>query len=365
MKNYFLLKNSKEPFKKIILIFFAATAILFLTFSKSSSEENLFTINDIKIKGTFDLNFSRDKYLNKAFLNSFEILMDKILLTRDLKIVKNVNLKQVKKLISSFQILEESYSNDIYKAKIKVTFNENKIKKLLREKNISFSQPEYISAVFFPILFSKDELIDFSNNYFYKNWTDIKVNNELINFILPIEDLDDVSKILNMKNKIENLNVDALVGKYDVKNYVFVLMDHKNKKLTVYIKTNFNNNKINKNISYDLKDLNNEADLNSILINLKEIIVDLWKEENLVNLLMPLSINIKFEHKKLEQLDRLRNVFQKINIIENYSLEEFDINNSYYKIYYYGNPKKLKSEFLKFGYNLKSKQGNWQVYLNE
>ena len=98
---------------------------------------------------------------------------------------------------------------------------------------------------------------------------------------------------------------------------------------------------------------------------LKLIIIDLWKEENLVNLLLPLSIRLKYQHSSLQKLDKLRNIFYKIGMIDSYVLEEFNINNSFFKIYYYGNPKKLRSELLKFGYHLKNDQGYWQLYLNE
>ena len=80
---------------------------------------------------------------------------------------------------------------------------------------------------------------------------------------------------------------------------------------------------------------------------------------------MPLSIQIKFEHKKLRDFDKLRKTFYKINIIDTHVIEEFNINNSLFKIYYYGNPKKLKSELFKFGYDLRNDQGYWQLYLNE
>ena len=80
---------------------------------------------------------------------------------------------------------------------------------------------------------------------------------------------------------------------------------------------------------------------------------------------MPLSINLKFQHKNLKNLDKLKNIFYKISIIDNFTLEEFNINNSFFKIYYYGNPKKLRSELSKFGYQLKNDQGFWQIYLNE
>jgi len=156
-----------------------------------------------------------------------------------------------------------------------------------------------------------------------------------------------------------------LVNKYDIKNYVFALIDYQNENLSIHVKINFNNNKINKNFFYEVEDINDELLLNPILKDLKFKITDLWKEENLVNILMPLSIQLKFKHKSLKDLEKVRNSLHKINIINNYSLEKFDINNSFFKIYYYGNPKKLKSELLKFGYLLKNNQGSWQIYLNE
>ena len=365
MRNYLLLKYLVVFLREYIFIFFTATIFLFNLSTKSFSEENVFTINNVTVKGKINLNFSREKYINKAFLDSFEILMDKILLSRDLAKVNNIKLEQIKSLVNSFQILEESYRKDEYKAKIKIFYGDAKVKKFLNQKNISFSQSENIAAVFFPVFFINDEIQNFDENFFYKHWTKIKINNELINFILPLEDLEDISKIMEMKNKIEELDVDTLVNKYDIKSYVFALLDYQDKKLNIHIKTNFNNNKINKNFLYEVENINDELLLNSIAKDLKFKITDLWKEENLINFLMPLSIRLHYQHSNLEELDKLRNIFYKISIIDSYTLEEFNINNSFFKIYYYGNPKKLRSELIKFGYQLKNDQGYWQLYLNE
>ena len=365
MKNYLLLKYLATSLREYFLIFFTATILLFTFFTKSFSEENVFTINNVTVKGKIDLNFSREKYINKAFLNSFEILMNKILLSRDFTKVNNIKLKQIKSLVNSFQILEESYRKDEYKAKIKIFYSDAKVKKFLSQKNIPFSQPENISAIFFPILIINDEIQNFSENFFYKHWTEIEIKNELINFILPLEDLEDISKIMEMKNRIEELDVDALVNKYDIKSYVFALLDYQDKKLNIHIKTNFNNNKINKNFSYEVENITDELVLNSIAKDLKFKITDLWKEENLINLLVPLSISVQYQHLNLEDLDKLRNIFYKISLIDSYILEEFNINNSFFKIYYYGNPKRLMAELLKLGYQLRNDQGFWQLYLNE
>ena len=365
MKNYLLFKYSIIFLRDYIFIFLTATIFLLAALSKSFSDENVFTINNVQVEGRVDVNFSREKYLDKAFSSSFEVLMTKILLTRDLEKINNIKLKQIKKLVKSFQILEESYSKEIYKINTKIVYNDEKIKKLLGQKNILFSQPENISAVFYPVLFIDDEIQNFNENYFYREWTNVIIKNELINFILPLEDLEDISKIVEMKDKIEELNIEDFVNKYNIENYIFALMDYQKNKLNIHLKMNFNNNTINKNVFYEINNINDTLALNSIVKDLKLIIADLWKEENLINLLMPLSIKLKFQHTSLDNLDELRKTFQKISIINNYTLEEFNINNSFFKIYYYGDPKKLKLELSKFGYKLSNNQGFWQLYLNE
>jgi len=365
MRNYFIIKYLIDFIKEYIFIFLTATIILFIPYSKSFSEENVFTINSVKVKGPIDLNFSREKYFNKAFIDSFEVLMHKILLTSDLKKVKKIKINQIKNLMSSFQIIDESYSKDEYNANIKIFYNEDKIKTFLGSENIPFSQPKNISAVFFPVLFVENKFKSFNENFFYENWNKTEIKNELINFILPLEDLDDISKIIEMRDQIENLNINNLVNKYDVQSYAFTLMSYRDGKLNVYLKTNFNNNLVSKNIFYDIENINDKLLLNSILKDLKLRITDLWKEENLVNLLMPLSIKVKFQHYNIKNFDRIRNILHKISIIKNYKLEEFNTNSSFYKIYYYGNPKKLKLELLKFGFQLENVQGHWQIYLNE
>ena len=365
MKNYFLLQFINKTLKEYIFIFLTSIILLFISITKSFSEEDVFTIDGIKVKGAIDVNFSREKYLNRAFSNSFDAMMNKILLTSDLKKVEKLKLKEIKKLVRSFKILEESYREDIYRAELRVVYSEKRVKEFLREKNISFSLPKNISAVFFPVFYINGKMQSLNENFFYKNWEKIKIKNELINFILPLEDLDDVSHITKMRDNLEDLDVLSLVSKYGEKNYVFVLMDYEKTKLNIYLKTNFNNNTTSKNISYEVKNIHEEIMLNSILKDLKLEIIDLWKEQNLINLLMPLSIKIKFKHSKLKDLDKLRKTFYKIGIVNSYTLEEFNINNSNYKIYYYGNPKKLKAELLKYGYELINNQGVWQLYLHE
>tara|TARA_Y100000590_G_scaffold245980_1_gene276357 strand:- start:21 stop:1103 length:1083 start_codon:yes stop_codon:yes gene_type:complete len=360
MSNYFI-----NRLKEYIFIILTATIFSVGFFSKTFSSENVFAVDNIEVTGNFNTNFSREKYINKAFLDSFKILMSKILLSEDLVKLNDVKLSQVKVLVNSFKIERETYTSRKYKGNFTIYFDDIKVKKLLVKKNISFSQPKNISAVFFPVFFIDNKLLSYSENYFYNNWSKAEIENQLINYILPIEDLDDFSSLKKIKNNIDEFDIITLVQKYNTKNYVLILMEYQKKKLNIYLKTNFNNNKLSKFISYTLENLNDENKLDKVLKELKLKITDLWKSENIINLAAPLTIRTKFEYENIEELSRLKNIFQKMNIIEKYSLEEFNINESYFKIYYYGSPKRLKIELSELGYHLKNNQGYWGIYKND
>jgi hypothetical protein len=357
-------KYLKDNFRDYIFIILTATIFYGILFSKSLAS-NVFVVDNVIVEGKMDINFSRKEYIDKAFKESFNILKSKILLNKDLYKVNNVNLNSIKKLIIRFQIVEESYNKKKYKATFKIFYDDNKVKKLLKSKNISFSQPENINVIFFPILFINNEVQSLDENFFYKKWSDAKVFNESIKFILPIDDLEDFSKIKKMENNIEELNISDFIDKYNISNYAFSIMNYEQKNLSIHIKTNFNNSKNTKNISYKNININDEKVLKPILIEIKKILIETWKEANVINLLMPLSIKLKFLHGNLSDFDKLKNTFSKINIIDNFILEEFNTSYSFFKIYYYGNPKKLKNEFKKFGYNLINEQGYWELNFNE
>ena len=102
-------KNLITRLREYIFVILVVTIFSLISFSKSFSEENVFIIDNVKVKGVIDVNFSRDKYINKAFLVSFEILMSRILLSKDLTKISNIELDKIRNLIDSFQILEETY----------------------------------------------------------------------------------------------------------------------------------------------------------------------------------------------------------------------------------------------------------------
>ena len=362
MFKYFLLTRIKQY---IFIILTATIFIIVCSNSRIYAKENIFIVDNVIVESSIDLNFSRENYINKGFKRSFSLLMNKVLISEDLKKISNIKLNEIQNLVKNFQVLEENYSKGKYKVTFKFVYNDIKVKKFLENKNISISQAENITSLFFPILFVNDELKNLNENYFYTEWKKNIIENQLINFILPIEDLDDVLNIKKMKNKIENLNVKDFVGKYDVENYAFALIDYNQKKLNIYLKINFDKNYISKNFTYALNSYDNKLKLNLILNNLKININDIWKELNVINLSMPLTINTKFTYKNLLALDKLKDTFYEINSITSYEIVGLDNKDSFFKVYYYGSPKKLKNALNKFGYKLENVKGNWVININD
>ena len=365
MKNYLLFKYIGIKIKEYIFLFLTATIILVSFETKSFSEENIFTVDNVEVKGNIDLNFNREKYIDKSFAESYKILLSRILLSKDIGKIESINLKKIKTLIRSFQIKNETYKNNEYKAFFKIQYNDAKVKQFLIKENVSYSEPKNITAVFFPALFINDELKNLSENYFFKNWLETKIENQNINFILPLEDLDDLSNLKKIRDDIETIDIVNLAKKYNTDNYSFALMEYQNNKLNIYLRTNFNNNEISKNLYYKILDINNKNELNMILKKVKMQISDIWKAQNIINLAIPLSVTIKYQYDKLSELDRLKNIFYKISIIDNFSLTEFNTKYSIFKIYYYGNPKGLSNKLLKFGYELKDDKGLWTIKKND
>ena len=77
-----------------IFIILTATIFLFFAQAPSLSEKNVFIIENVNVKDKMDINFSRDKYIDKGFTKSFNILMSKVLLSKDFDKIKILRQKK-------------------------------------------------------------------------------------------------------------------------------------------------------------------------------------------------------------------------------------------------------------------------------
>ena len=146
-------------------------------------------------------------------------------------------------MIDSFTISDEKFINNEYFAKLETTFNKRKILNFLEKKNIFPSIPIRNKVLLIPILVDiESNSIDlFNNNIFYKKWNDKNKNYQLLDYLLPSEDLEDLNKIQELFNSIETYDFINLVKKYDLKDYIISIIYKNKDEVKILSKINLNN----------------------------------------------------------------------------------------------------------------------------
>ena len=304
----------KKNYKYIYI--FNLILFTFLTiFSTTNVLSKIYKIEDINVNEPYNLSFQKNNVIEKAFNNAFNELLRKITFSRDFENLKKIETKEVKELVDSFIIVDEKFINNKYYAKFEVDFNKNKIFKFLNNRRITSSIPLRKKIFILPILIdiSKDQILMFSENAFYKKWKNDKKNYFLIDYILPNEDLDDFEIIKKKTKDIENYEFKEIIKKYDVKDYIILLIFKDKNNIKVLSKINLNQNKKIITNLYNEVNLKNPSKVKETILDLKQIYEDEWKKINVINQSIKISIKVKIDSKStnidsaLTALDSLEN----------------------------------------------------------
>ena len=155
-------------FKKIIYtiyIFFFSISFFFSEFSTNIVFSKNYNIFDIKVKENYDINFDKSKVIDKAFEEAFNVLIFKLIESKDRPKINNISLKDKKNLIENFSISDEQFINNNYIGSFNVQFSKRKILNYLNNKDIIPSSPKEIEILLIPVLTDTDlnELVLFKS----------------------------------------------------------------------------------------------------------------------------------------------------------------------------------------------------------
>ena len=214
----------------------------------------------------------------------------------------------------------------------------------------------------YPIFISDSELQVFSKNKFFEEWN--KENDlENINFILPVENLDDIDFIKRNLDDLEEANLSRLVDNYEIKNRAILILRYDKKKLGVFLTTDLSGSKKVKKIDFMLENIENAEARRDIIVNLKYYINELWKEENLIDISAPsyLTVNAKIRNKS--SLIKIIEGIKKISLIDNYEVEKLDNKSAIIKIKFFGKIKNLQDRFKENGFQYEILHDEWNLYI--
>ena len=358
----YLFRFNKAYITKIILIFIFFFNIL-IFFSTENALSRTYIIKNIDIIEPYDLNFKKDKVVDRAFIEAFKIIISKVLISENLKEINNYDLEAIRTMIKSFSITNEEFIDNKYHAKFNVFFEKKKLINYFHKLNIITSVPIDKNVFFLPILINlnNNEIKMFNENKFYVEWEKVKDNSYLIRYILPDEDLDDYNYIKQNFQDIESYDFKEILNKYDNENYIVSVFLINDNNLDILSKISFNNNiSINKS-KFENIDFKIQENFNKIIFDLKKTYEDKWKVENQINLSIKLPLKISIITKNIDLIKNFEDDLKSSDLIYDYNIESMSKNKTLFKIIYNGNPDRLIKNLKGKNYNLDFSGETWTI----
>ena len=355
------LKFFFSSLRKVYIIFFIT--VLFLNFSTSELKSSIFKVNDIEISEPFDLNFKKEKVIDKAFKEAFKQLIKMAVVSEEVTKLNNLKGYEIKNLIESFNIKDEKFIKNFYSAKFDVNFNKQNTLLFFEKKNIFPSIPRKKTVLLIPVYvdMQSNQISIFNDNIFYDNWN---LNDErffLLNYILPTEDIEDINLLLENSQSIERYNFEKTIEKYDLNDFIIVIIYKNYSELKILSKININNNLKIENQSFKNINIKDIKSLTEILINLKNTYENHWKDINKINTSLKLPLNISIDSSKYSKILKFENIIDDLDLVFSYEIARFDKDTIHYKLIYNGAPNKFLDDLDSRGMKINIENKNWKI----
>jgi len=326
------------------------------------SIESIFTVNNIQVnKNTFK---NKEELINIAFKKGFEKLNSKILLEKDYIKTKNISLRNIKNLVSHYQIVKNKEENIKGYESINLYFKRDKMYNFYNQNNIKYSDVSGKILKILPVLILNNEIFIYDNNFFYKNWlkNNEKKENANIEYIFPLENIETIETIKKNQNDLELISLNDIFDLDNEKDNLLVIIDYNSEKTKFFLKGTISSKKIIKNLSIEDQTVN-KNDYADILRYLKKEILELVKSQNIIDIGAPSFLNVNLELKRQNDLFRFQNILNEVDLIENFNVREFNNKFAYINIKYYGKINKIKEKLIQKGIDINFMNNQWSARL--
>lgn len=313
---------------KILLI---SILLQLMLLGNAFANESIYKTNfyDVNIDENF-IQEAKEKEISRIKKISFENITKRILNEEELKKLKkkNINLNLI---VKNILIEDEFISENKYKAKIKINFDNTELVNLFRKYKINYTDyqsPAHLLIVAEKKLFSNEGLS--LENSFYKKKKITKYG--LINLKYPYLSPNDrflipFNKIINM----DKVSLKNISNKYKT-NFVFiVLIENKNNSVNLNINlfTSHNNQLINLNNFSLINELNYEIYLYNFLNNW-------WKAENIINNSIINNIKCFIKNSNIHELNFMNSKINLISQVKSNILNQIKLGLNINEIIFYG-----------------------------
>jgi len=279
--------------------------------------------------------------------------------------LKDLNDTTIKELVAYYQVENNiNDENGLEKINFNISFDKVKMHNLFYKKGISYSKITNKEIFILPILKKDNKIYIYNKNYFYENWNEV-YDTELIEFILPLENIEVIQNANLKKNDLLDLDLRNIFIEYQEKNIILVIIEEKNlQEEKIYFKTKIQGKNIIKNINIKRLNLNEEGFYKKIITQVKKEIINLVKTQNLIDVRTPSFLKAHFNSSKKNNLVELNKRLKKIDSIENIYIQKFNNNSVLLKIKYLGKLDKVINQMNAQKIILNSSNDKWSIKIN-
>ena len=348
---------------KRLYIFFSFLALIIFFFPTEFVKAKSFEINDIEISQPFEINFDKNKVIDLGFKKAFFELVYSLIKSPDFKKIENIRLNEIKSMIETFSIKEEKFIDQKYYLNLGVSFNKKKIFRYLEKKNIFPSRILKEQFLFIPVIINEkgNDISIFSNNPIYDVWNKTNKKYQLIKYLLPSEDLEDLNIIKERLDVIETYDFNDITKKYFLKNSIISVIFKGKNEVRILTKIYNDKNEIIKNDTFKNINLDNETDLNFLIENLKNLFEDTWKKINEINTSIKVPITIKIKNDDLNKSNNFELFLNELDRVSDYSVEKFDKEFIFYQVLFNGTVQNFINIMKNKKYNLNTQKKVWMI----
>jgi len=340
------------------LIFICCILIILFKTGNVLSDNNIFNVNNVEISKEISAN--KEKLANQAFKKGFKELMNRLLLEEDYKKISTTNLDQIKRLISYYQIKNKEKEENNNNIRFNIFFDKDRIHNFFYQKNILYSDIINTDMIIFPLLISDKQYFIYTKNYFYENWNK-ESSKDLIQYTLPAENIESIQKIKLNRENIYKINIEDFFKEYNLENMAFATIKINQNIAKVFLNTKIADKKLNKNLLITNPGLNQKQFNNRIISEIKNVIRDLIKSQNLIDVRIPSFLNVKIRLNNKSNLVEFNNRLKKIDLIDSFYVQELNKDYVLVKIKYLGKIKKIIKKLKDQNIDLNMREGQWQL----
>ena len=340
---------------------FLFLALLNIFFSTEISVAKTFSIKEIEISSPFNASFDKNKIINRGFVEAYEELILTIAQSKDQKKLQNSSTKEIKSLVETFSIVQESFIDEIYNLTLNVEFNKKSFFELLEKKNVFPSSIIQKDLIFFPIEVDeeKNEIFLFSESQLFKNWNFKKEKYHQLNYILPNEDIDDYNLIKKNINNLEDFDFREISKKYNFEDFIIMIVFKNNQEIRVLNQIVFNKNQNLKNFKFKNINLENLEDLKKFIDKQKIVFEDYWKLKNIINTSIKLDLNISVDNSNIIKIDQFEETLSSIELVNKFNIFKFDNKKNIYKVIFNGTRDQFLDVMKDYDYFFEIKNKIW------